>query len=194
MAWTVDRMPNDDLPGSAMSLEDRRWLHDKYENLGEEEGQLAATRTSYFATIGAVLVTGLVVVVSNLIGRPTMFVSAVSLLAVFGLLISIIWAVLLHRTTDAQNLWREAALRLEERAPPLGSSLIAPVSLRSGRTIDIDLTRPFQAHRTRFSPDGPGPWLDRVNPWALTELMPIAFVLIWSGALVAVWVWYLLLS
>ena len=191
MGAPVERMPSDDPPESPLSLEDRRWLHDKYEKLGEEEGQLAATRTSYFATIGAVLVTGLVVVVSNLIGRPTMFVTAVSLLAAFGLLISTIWAVLLHRTTDAQNLWREAALRLEERAPPLPQTLRAPVSFRSGLTIDVDLSRPYQAHRARFSPDGPSSWLDRVNPWTLTELMPIAFIAIWAGALVGVWLWYL---
>ena len=41
-----------------LSESELRWLHDKYERLASEEGQLTASRTSYFAAIGTVLVTG----------------------------------------------------------------------------------------------------------------------------------------
>ena len=45
-----------------LTYDDRRWLHDKYERLAAEEGQLSSVRTSYYAAIGTVLITGLVVV------------------------------------------------------------------------------------------------------------------------------------
>lgn len=172
-------------------MEDRRWLHDKYERLGEEEGQLAATRTTYFATVGAVLVTGLILVIINLLDRPAVLAESVTLLATFGILFSAIWAVLLHRTTDAQALWREAALRLEELAPPVLTEVVAPVTLRSGRTLQVNLAQPYRVHEERFSPRNPISRLDRLNPWALAELMPLTFVVVWVVALVGVWVWFL---
>jgi hypothetical protein len=176
---------------SSPTLQDRRWLHDKYERLGEEEGQLAATRTTYFATVGAVLVTGLVLVIINLLDRPPVLVESVTLLATFGILFSAVWAILLHRTTDAQALWREAALRLEELAPPVPTELLAPVTLRSGRTIQVNLAQPYRVHAERFSPRNPISRLDRVNPWTLTEIMPLTFVIVWVVTLVGVWTWFL---
>ena len=176
---------------SSLSLEERRWLHDKYERLGAEEGELAATRTTYFATVGAVLVTGLILVIINLLDRRSVLVESVTLLATFGILFSAVWAVLLHRTTDAQALWREAALRLEELAPPVPSEVVAPVTLRSGRTLQVNLAQPYRVHAERFSPKNPISRLDRVNPWALTEIMPLTFVIVWVVTLVGVWAWYL---
>lgn len=189
MTGLADAPPNP----SSLTLDDRRWLHDKYERLGEEEGQLAATRTTYFATVGTVLVTGLILVIINLLDRPQVLVESVTLLAGLGILFSSIWAVLLHRTTDAQALWREAALRLEEMAPPVPTKLLAPVTLRSGRTLQVDLAQPYGVHAERFSPRNPISRMDRVNPWALAELMPLTFVVVWVVAIVAVWAWYLVL-
>jgi hypothetical protein len=174
-----------------LSFDERRWLHDKYENLGAEEGQLAATRTSYFATVGAVLLTALVVLVANLLDQHAVFVTAVSLLAIFGILLSSVWAVLLHRTTDAQHLWREAALRLEDIAPPVEPVLPSSITLRSGAMLPGDLARPYHLHRERFSPSNHLTVWDRVDPWTLTEVLPLAFLLIWVGTLAGVWLWYL---
>ena len=75
-----------------------RWLHDKYEPLAAEEGQLTASRTSYFAAIGTVLVTGLVVAIADLLSQPWVLAAVVTFLAALGLLISAVWAVRLHRT------------------------------------------------------------------------------------------------
>lgn len=176
----------------ALSPEELRWLHDKYERLAAEEGQLAASRTSYFAAIGTVLVTGLVVVIADLLTQRWLLVAMISFLASLGILISAVWAVLLHRTTDAQNLWREAALRLEELTPPIPSELPASVTLRSGAPLSIDLARPYQAHARRFSRVHGTSWMDRVDPAALMEILPQSFLLIWGGALVAVWAWFLI--
>jgi hypothetical protein len=174
-----------------LTVDERRWLHDKYERLAEEEGNLAASRTSYFAAIASVLVTGLVVATADLLSVPLLLVLFSTFFALFGILIALVWAVLLHRTTDAQNLWRESARRLEMLAPPIDTSLLAPVSLRSGATLPIDLTRPYEAHAERFGPDHRISWQDRVTPSALTEVMPIALLAFWATAGVVVWVWFL---
>jgi len=180
-------------PSRLLTADERKWLHDKYERLSEEEGNLAASRTSYFSAIAAVLVTGLVVATADLIGDPFLMVLFASFFAGFGILISTVWAVLFHRTTDAQNLWREAALRLESSAPPIDTSLPAPITLRSGRLISVDLTQPYHAHLERFSSKNHITWQDRVSPTTLTEVMPMALLAIWSVAFVVIWVWYLVL-
>ncbi len=178
---------------SSIGHEDRRWLHDKYERLAAEEGQLAASRTSYYAAIGTVLITGLLVAAADLLGDPAVLVTIVSLLALLGILISLVWAVLLHRTNDAQNLWREAALRLEEGIPPLEGEFQAPVTLRSGATLQVDLGRPFQSHNQRFSPTNHISWMDRVDPSRLMEILPVTFLLLWGAVFALIWLWYLFL-
>jgi hypothetical protein len=166
----------------------RRWLHDKYERLTAEEGDLAASRTSYFAAIGTVLITGLVVALNYFLAEPRVLDLVATFLAGLGILISFIWAVLLHRTLDAQALWREAAERLEELAPPIEGELPSAVTLRSGAKLRIDLVRPFQSHARRFSSDKAISWMDRLRPGALTEVLPLCFLVVWISVLVAVWV------
>ena len=179
--------------GSTMNSADRRWLHDKFERLAAEEGQLSTGRTTYYAAIGTVLVTGLLVVLADLLNEASLLVVAVSFLAGLGILISLVWAVLLHRTNDAQNLWREAARLLERDNPPIEGVWNAPITLRSGETIPINLLRPYLAHEARFAPSRQISWMDRVNPLALTEVLPLTFIVIWSAVLVIVWAWYLFL-
>ena len=106
----------------------RRWLHDKFERLAAEEGQLSTGRAAYYAAIGTVLITGLLVVLADLLGEPSLLVVAVTFLAGLGILISLVWAVLLHRTNDAQNLWREAARLLERDHPPIEGIWNAPIT------------------------------------------------------------------
>lgn len=178
---------------SPIGPDGRRWLHDKYERLASEEGQLSSTRTSYYAAIGTVLITGALVAVADLLSQPTVLTVVLTFLALLGILISVVWAVLLHRTNDAQQLWREAALRLEERAPPLEGEFRAPITLRSGETVPLDLFRPFQTHLERFSDSKSISWMDRVNPSSLTEILPLTFLTFWSAVLVVIWVWYLIL-
>jgi len=182
-------------PTSLPSLthDDRRWLHDKYERLASEEGQLSSVRTSYYAAIGTVLLTGLVVVIADLLNEPSLLALVVTFLATLGILISIVWAVLLHRTNDAQNLWREAALRLEESEPPIEGEFTAPITLRSGASLNLNLLRPFEAHAERFSRERSISRMDRVNPSTLTEILPVTFFGIWVSVLAIVWVWFLLL-
>ncbi len=177
---------------ASLSPEERRWLHDKYERLSTEESGLSASRTSYYAAIGTVLLTAFVVAVADLYGRPLILVVMISFLAALGLVISFIWAVLLHRTNDAEKLYREAALRLEENAPPIAGTLPVPVTRRSGRTLEVNLLRPYDAHRRRFDPTQHISWMDRVNPTALTETLPRVFIAIWIGVAVIGWAWYLL--
>jgi hypothetical protein len=177
----------------ALSADELRWLHDKYERLAAEEGQLAASRTSYFAAIGTVLVTGLVVVIADLLLEPRLLVAMMTFLAGLGILISAVWAVLLHRTTDAQNLWREGALRLEQTTPPLPAGLNAPITLRSGARLNVDLTQPYQTHSARFAAGANISWMDRLDPARLMEILPQSFLLIWGTALVVVWGWFLFL-
>ena len=183
-------------PGAApavLSSDEARWLHDKFERLAGEEVQLAGARTSYFAAIGTILITGAIVATADLLGTPILFAGVVTFIAGLGLLVSFVWVVLLHRTNDAQTMWREAALRLEELHPPIPGVLNAPITLRSGRTIHVDLLRPYQTHRARFDPRHHISWLDRVNPERLTESLPITFFGVWTGALLLVWLWYFVL-
>ncbi|MGA8303389.1 MAG: hypothetical protein WA691_04945 [Thermoplasmata archaeon] len=188
-------LPNARTSGSgtpaAISPEDRHWLHDKYERLAAEEGQLSGSRTSYYAAIGTVLLTGLLIAIADLMGVPVILAIVVTLLATLGIMISVVWAVLLHRTNDAQALWREAALRIEQEIPPIPGEFRAPITLRSGDTVPLDLLRPFQAHEERFSTSNPISWMDRVNPERLTEILPLTFLGLWSASLVVVWVWFL---
>jgi hypothetical protein len=180
-------------PVPGLGRDERRWLHDKYERLAAEEGQLSSLRTSYYAAIGTVLLTALVVAVADLLGEPPILLIVATFLALLGILISIVWTVLLHRTNDAQRMWREAALRLELAAPPLEGEFRAPITLRSGRTIQLDLYRPFLAHDERFADTRGISWLDRVNPNSLTEVLPMTFLGLWATVLGLVWIWYFLL-
>jgi hypothetical protein len=180
-----------DPPG--LSQDDRRWLHDKYERLAAEEGQLSSVRTSYYAAIGTVLITGLLVVLADLINERTILLVVVTFLSALGVLISLVWAVLLHRTNDAQALWREAALRLEEAEPPVDGQWRAPITLRSGATIHPNLLRPFQTHAARFSRAKSISWMDRLDPAPLTEILPVTFLGVWVTVVVVTWVWFLLL-
>ena len=192
MATPMDP-PAAEAPAAPLVLEDRRWLHDKFERLEAEEGELAGLRTSYFAAIAAVLVTGLVVATADLLSNAVLLVVFATFLAGFGILIASVWSVLLHRTTDAQNLWREAAYRLEEMDPPIEARLEAPVTLRSGDTLTVDLARPYHVHAARFSRKNKISWMDRVDPSKLTEIMPLALLVIWGGTLVLVWTWFFFL-
>jgi hypothetical protein len=187
------RAPPDAFPVSPETLppDARRWLHDKFERLAAEEGQLAAGRTSYFAAIGTVLITAMVVAVADLSGNALELTLFVSFLSVLGVLITFVWAVLLHRTNDAQSLWRESNLRLEQLAPPIEGSVAVPVTLRSGQSLSVNLLRPYETHAARFSKSHSVSWMDRVNPEGLTEILPLTFLIVWSAALVIVWSWYL---
>ena len=173
-----------------LSPEERRWLHDKYERLSAEEGQLSATRTAYFATIGAVLLTGLVVLIADLLAVPSLFVVAATLLASLGVLTSTVWTFLLHRTNDAQAMWREAAQHLETAAPPIAVELPSTVTLRSRSTLPVDLRSPYQMHAIRFSAARPISYLDRFNPSRLMEVMPMTLLVIWVAVLSLVWGWF----
>ncbi|MGD0249543.1 MAG: hypothetical protein ABSB97_01435 [Thermoplasmata archaeon] len=175
---------------TVLTPDERRWLHDKYERLSAEEGQLSASRTSYYAAIGTVLLTAFVVAIADLLSQPLILVGVVSFLAVLGIVISVIWAVLLHRTTDAEKLYREAAGRLEAVEPPLLGSLTAPVTLRSGATMNVNLLRPYETHDRRFARTAPISWMDRVSPSALTEALPLVFIGIWTVVAVTSWTWF----
>jgi hypothetical protein len=180
-------------PDTSLSFADRKWLHDKYERLAAEEGQLSTGRTTYYAAIGTVLITGILVVLADLVNEPDLVVVAVTFLAGLGILISLVWAVLLHRTNDAQNMWREAARGLEEKYPPVGGTWNVPITLRSGDMMNVNLAHPFLAHEARFAPSKQITWMDRVNPSGLTELLPLTFLVIWGAVLVIVWFWFLFL-
>jgi hypothetical protein len=182
-------------PGSpTLSYEDRRWLHDKYERLASEEGQLSSLRTSYYAAIGTVLITGLIVILADLMGRDFLLAVTTTFLGALGILISVVWAVLLHRTNDAQDLWRQAALALELAEPPVEGDWRVPITLRSGSQIAPNLLRPFQAHAERFARERQISWMDRVNPQAMMEILPVTFVVVWGAVLAVVWVWFLFLQ
>ena len=196
VAGTSSYPPNDlDLPVSSppalLSPEDRRWLHDKYERLAAEESTLASTRTTYYAAIGTVLITAFVVAVADFLNDPDLLVVVVVFLALMGILISAVWIVLLHRTNDAKNLWREAARRLELDQPPIVGSWEVPISLRSRTTVNVNLLRPFTAHETRFS--NSASWMDRTNPDILTEVLPLTFIALWIGLLIVILAWFFVL-
>jgi hypothetical protein len=133
------------------------------------------------------------VAIADLLGEPPILLVVATFLALLGILISVVWAVLLHRTNDAQKLWREAALRLELGAAPLEGEFRAPITLRSGDTIALDLYRPFLAHQERFADAKGISWMDRVDPGALTEILPMTFFAIWCVVLSVVWVWFFVL-
>ena len=180
-------------PSVSLSTEDRHWLHDKFERLAAEENELASARTTYYAAIGTVLITGLVVSIADLLAQATVLIVVVTFLSALGMLISIVWIVLLHRTNDAKNMWREAAVLLERDHPPLEGRWVVPITLRSREQIQMDLFRPFAAHNERFSPHEPVSWMDRANPDTLTEILPMTFLAIWIGVIGAGWVWFLIL-
>lgn len=180
-------------PPPTLSPEERRWLHDKFERLQAEEASLASARTSYYAAIGTVLLTALVVAIADLLSQARVLIGVLTFIALLGILISVVWAILLHRTNDAKNLWREAAWRLEQELPPLAGTWMIPITLRSTAKLPIDLFRPFQAHDLRFSERRDISWMDRANPDLLTEVLPLTFLAIWTGVLVAAWVWFALL-
>ena len=180
-----------DPTATAASIADpgvRRWLHDKYERLAAEEGELAASRTSYFAAIGTILITGFVVALNYFLAEPRVLDLVATFLAGIGIMVSFIWAVLLHRTLDAQALWREAAEQLEVLAPPVDGTLPSTVTLRTGDKLVVDLLRPFQTHARRFASDQAISWQDRLRPGSLTELLPVFFLGLWTIVLVTVWV------
>jgi hypothetical protein len=176
--------------GPPLLPEERRWLHDKYERLSAEEGALSASRTSYFAALGTVLITGLVVALADLMANHEIFAVVVTFLGALGIMISVVWAILLHRTNDAQHLWREAARQLEKESPPILSTLPTPVQLRSGEMLELDLARPYLAHAQRFSRSARISWMDRVDPSATTEILPWTFLVIWSTVLIVAWSWF----
>lgn len=175
-----------------LTPEERRWLHDKFERLAAQESELASSRTTYYAAIGTVLITGLVVTVSNLIPRPEILALVVTFLALLGVLISTVWIVLLHRTNDAKNLWRQAAHHLERGQPPISGEWRAPISLRTHEALEVNLLTPFLAHESRFSPTNRVSWMDKANPDRLTEVLPWTFLAMWLGVMVLVWGWYIL--
>jgi hypothetical protein len=184
--------PGGTLP-DRLSLEDAKWLHDKFERLAAEEVQLAGGRTSYFAAIGTVLITAAIVALADLQAEPWLLAGVVTFVAALGILISFVWVVLLHRTNDAQQMWRECALWLERMNPPVAGDLRIPITLRSGDTLSLNMLRPYATHRERFSSSNPISWLDRVNPDRLTESLPLTFLGVWSTTIVLVWVWYFVL-
>lgn len=167
-------------------------MHDKLERLSAEESQLSAGRTTYYAAIGTVLITALIVAVADLLSQPRILVVIVSFLAVLGILISFVWTVLLRRTNDAKNLWSEAAARLEREHPPIEGEWMVPITLRTDATLPLNLLRPFSAHAARFSRSQRVAWTDRLNPDTLTEVLPYTFLALWAGVLVGGWVWFLL--
>jgi hypothetical protein len=193
-----ESIPREGSPPSkpkGLTGEHRRWLHDKYQKFDLSEGQLADYRSSYTAAVTTALVAAMVYAVVNLLPRGGLvFAGTVSLLASFGILISVVWAIVLRRTTEAQNLWREAALQLEELAPPVEASLIVPITIRGGQSISVDLARPYHAHFERFSAKNHVPWLDQVRPSELSSQVPVLLIGVWIMVVIAVWVWFFLLG
>lgn len=173
-----------------LSPEERRWLHDKYERLAGEEDKLSSTRTSYFAAIGTVIMTGLVVAIADLWSQPFTLAVSVTFYALFGVLISVVWDLLLRRTSHAASLWRGAAFQLEEIAPPLGRKLETELRLQTGEMMRADLSVPYHVHDELFSESNHIPRIDRINPTRLTEILPITFACTWSLILALAWVWY----
>ena len=181
-------------PDAALSPEELRWLHDKYERLAAEETHLVDSRTSYFAAITAALVAGLVLLIINELRSPPVFVAAASFLATLGVLVSAVWAVVLHRTSAAQRLWRAAAAALERSSMFPQRSLPARLAVHQGLEITIDLTRPYLAHAERFAGTHGLPWVDRVEPSELSSDLPVLLVGAWLAAFGAIWVWFVWLA
>ncbi len=168
---------------------ERQWLHDKYERLAAEESALAANRTTYYAAVGTVLITGLVVSLNYFANERFVLLAVAAGFAGLGLLISSVWAVLLHRTNDAQAMWREAARQLEQTQPPLEGQLPGAITLRTQERLPVNLLRPYEMHDARFARGAS--WMDRLNPSRLTEILPLAFLLLWSAVLAGTVVWFL---
>lgn len=178
-------------PAGVLSPEEARWLHDKYERLAAEETHLVDSRTSYFAAITAALVAGFVLLVINVLRIPPVFVAAASFLATLGALVSAVWAIVLHRTSAAQRLWRTAARELETGLLFPGRALPATLQVHPGLRIRVDLTRPYAVHAERFSSQHRLRWIDRVEPSALSSDLPVLLVGTWLCVLVGVWLWFL---
>src|SRR5690348_138924 len=93
-------------PDRELTAEERRWLHDKYQKFDQGEAQLADFRSSYMAAITTGLVAATVYAVVNLLPKGNLlFATTLTLLAGLGILLSTLWALVLRRTTQAQNLW-----------------------------------------------------------------------------------------
>jgi hypothetical protein len=178
-------------PTPALANDERRWLHDKYERLAAEEATLADSRTSYFAAIASALVAAFVVLVVNELAHPMLMVAMATLVASFGIVISIVWTLVLHRTGDAQHVWREAAMLLESSAPPITTSLPATIETRHGDTIQVDLTQPYHVHSIRFSNSNRIAWIDRLDPSNVSANVPLFLVGLWVLVLVGTWTWFL---
>ena len=165
-------------------------MHDKYQRFDQSEGQLADYRSSYTAAVTTALVAAMVYAVVNLLPKSALlFATTVSLLAAFGVLISLVWAVVLRRTTQAQQLWRDAAFRLEEDVPPVEGTISATLSASPTRSISVDLARPYHVHLERFAGVGTSR-LDRIRPADLTSQVPVLLVVVWSIVVAGAWVWY----
>jgi len=172
-----------------LSPEERRWLYATYQRFDQNEGQLADYRSSYLAAVMAALIGAIVYAVANILPRSALlFTTTVTFLALFGIAISTVWAAVVRRTTEAQKLWRGAALALETYAPPIEGSLTAAIPVRRDRSIIVDLTRPYHAHQERFAPKNRAYWFDGVRPSELSAQVPALLVLFWTGVLAAVWV------
>jgi hypothetical protein len=179
--------------GDTPSAEERRWLHDKYQRLSEHEAQLADYRSSYFAVLNTALVAGLALLLVNLYRSPPLFVAGATLLAGFGLVVTMIWSLLLRRTTAALELWREAVLELERVAPPILVHIPTQLTLEStARTFAVDLARPYDTHRRRFQPENAVSRADMIRPSELWSDVPVILAGVWATVLFGVWAWFVL--
>ncbi len=186
-------LPSRPRPTHGLAREDRRWLHDKYQALDQNEAELASYRSSFIAVVTTALVAALVYAVANVLPRGHfLFAITVTFLATFGIVISALWAIVLWRTTAAQNLWREAAREMERLAPPVEPSVRISIPMRRGGSLTVDLTRPYTAHQERFSGSANLPWLDRISPAKLSNGLPVILVVTWLVVLAVVWGWYFL--
>ena len=179
-------------PERPLTIEERRWLHDKYQELDHSEAELASYRSSFIAVVTTALVAALVYAVANVLPRGDLvFAITVTGLALLGGALATLWVVILWRTTAAQLLFREAAERLEALAPPIEPHLPTTIELRPGRSVAADLTRPYEMHRRRFVASKGIPWIDRINPSGLSNAIPIGLLVAWAVTTVGVWAWYL---
>jgi hypothetical protein len=170
---------------------ERQWLHDKYQRLDQGEAELMSYRASYFVAVTTALIAALVYAIVNLLTHgPLLFALTSSLLGGFGLVIAVLWAVVVRRTTEAQFLWREAARQLEIVAPPIDRSSKVSIDVRGRGPLTVDLTRPYLMHELRFSVKQDAPWLDRTEPATLTTRLPLVVLGLWMVVLVGAWIWF----
>lgn len=135
------------------------------------------------------MVVALIYAVANVLPKGNLvFAASATFLAGVGILLSTLWALVQWRTTSAQLLWREAARELERVAPPVDPRIPAEIPVRPGRFVTVDISRPYSAHRERFSPANDIPWVDRVSPVQLTNQLPVLLIATWAIVLVAVWI------